>query len=196
MTLEYRAKAILREVNPRLAEFALNSFGGTREAVDNIARAISALEQQAEIDANLGPNVPQLSANSLHSWVWDSAKTLWSTEHFREAVQAATTSLNANLQAIADRRDVSDSQLAQELFSDRPPGPGKPRLRWPGDQSDQSVKSMQAALIGLSNGVFRGIRNIATHDLSELTEQEAFERLAAVSLLCHWVQQCELDHLG
>jgi hypothetical protein len=36
------------------------------------------------------------------------------------------------------------------------------------------------------------IRNSAAHDTDEMPEQQALERLAALSLLARWVDECEL----
>jgi hypothetical protein len=57
-------------------------------------RAIAQLEQQEELDTNLGENSPMLSAGSMHPWIWDSCRTLWSTGHYRDAVGAAARALN------------------------------------------------------------------------------------------------------
>ncbi len=155
-------------------------------------QSLGILLRQNEIEENLSSPAPQLRADLLHPWVWDPAKSLWEAHHYREAVQAASTSVNAHIQALTDRRDVFDSDLITQCFSTNDPEPGKPRLRWPRDPTDAEFKAMQNGLRALGQGAFMTIRNRATHDLDELTEHEALERLATLSLLCRWIEACTL----
>ncbi|WP_405112688.1 TIGR02391 family protein [Micromonospora sp. NBC_01405] len=153
------------------------------------------LDRAAEIEENLAPDSPQLAADRLHTWVWDAARTLWETRHYRAAVQAAATNVNAHVQSLVGRRDVSDSKLMAECFSEKDPEGGKPRLRWRGDPSDEGVKSMNGGMRSFAQGVFAAVRNPATHRLDELTEHQGLERLAAFSLLSHLIDDCELATL-
>ena len=41
-------------------------------------------------------------------------------------------------------------------------------------------------------GCAQGIRNPQAHPSSDLTEQEALEQLAALSVLARWVDECEV----
>jgi hypothetical protein len=90
------------------------------------------------------------------------------------------------------RNDIAEAALWQQVFSDREPQPGQPRLRWPGDPNDRNVSSMNAGLRSFAPGVQMTIRNSAAHGLGELGEQAALERLSALSLLARWVDECEL----
>lgn len=42
-------------------------------------------------------------------------------------------------------------------------------------------------------GCFMAIRNVAAHEEDELSEHEALEQLAALSLLARWIDECELE---
>lgn len=191
--LEPAAKAVMARVNPYYSDYELVQSASTK-AITLTIQTLAMLDDAEEIEANLDPVGPRLVAGELHPWVWESARSLWETGHFREAVQAAATSVNAHLQALSNRRDVSDYKLVTELFSEKDPEPGKPRLRWPGDPTDEEFKSMQAGLRSYGSGIFQCIRNRATHDLTELTEHAAMERLAAMSLFCRWItDDCRLD---
>lgn len=185
-------KRILDAVKEPTAIFGGYDYGTYKSVKDAANRGLGILDDWGVVEEKLQPDAPQLAADSLHDWVWAPARSLWNTAHFREAVQVAATSVNARLQSTSLRRDVSDSKLVQELFSDKPAEPGKARLRWPGNSNDENVRSMQSGIMHFGSGCFRAIRNKATHELTELSEQEALERLAALSLFCHWVQQCEL----
>jgi hypothetical protein len=136
---------------------------------------------------------PTIGAAAMHPLVWGAARRLWTDRHFQEAVRRACEALVAQLKAVTGRNNVPDTALWQETFSAKPAKPGEPRLRWPGDPSDQTVKSMNEGLRSYAPGVQMLIRNPATHGDHELTEQEALERLATLSLLARWLDECKLD---
>jgi hypothetical protein len=96
------------------------------------------------------------------------------------------------MKQLTERNDAVDTSLWQQAFSKDPAAPGKSRLRWPGDPSDQDVKTMNEGLRLFSAGANMVIRNPATHVHSEPTEQDALERLATMSVLAHLVDRCEL----
>lgn len=135
---------------------------------------------------------PSIGAEAMHPIIWGAARRLWLDGHFRQAVSAAAESLIAQVKARTGRNDVSETALWQETFSNDSPRLGRPRLRWPGDSKDQDVKSMNDGLRQFAPGVQMTIRNSAAHGSVEMSEQEALERLAALSLLAGWVENCEL----
>lgn len=163
-----------------------------REGITLCEYALSRLRTQAETRAMLGPTTPTMAAVSLHPAVWGMVAGLWEAGHYRVSVQKAVTRLNNDIQDRTNRHDISDRDLMQQVFSTNPPQPGKPRLWWPGDESDRSVKSMREGILFFSQGVFSAIRNITTHATEELPRQEAFEMLTSVSLLTRWVERCDL----
>lgn len=63
-------------------------------------RAKTALERQAEIEEKLGDNSPHIAASQLHPWIWEGARSLWNSGHFREAVSAAVRKINAETQKL------------------------------------------------------------------------------------------------
>lgn len=158
-----------------------------REHHEAAQRALTELERAAEVEERLGAAAPQLSAASFHPWAWEGARSLWSSGHLREAVRAAATKVNAELQNKVQRRDIADTKLVQESFSDEPPLPGKPRLRLPGDDGGQTAKSLRQGVTQYGAGCFLAIRNPLSHDEGEMDEQEALEHLAALSLLSRWI---------
>lgn len=54
-------------------------------------------------------------------------------------MQSAATLINAKAQTLMSRRDVSDTDLMQQVFSDKALDIGKPRLRWLGNPTDRAV---------------------------------------------------------
>lgn len=134
---------------------------------------------------------PQIGAEAMHPLIWGAASRLWRDGHFRQAVASAET-LITHVKSRARRNDVSGTALWQETFSEKLPEPGKPRLRWPGDPNNRDVKSMNDGLRQFAPGVQMTIRNNAAHETDEMPEQHALERLATLSLLARWINECEL----
>mgnify|MGYP001029483251 CR=1 FL=1 len=164
---------------------ANNRWSRHREAA---LRAREELVREQEVKENLGENAPGLSAAELHPWVWSGASSLWQSGHFREAVEGAIKKLNAETQNKVGRRDVSETDLFKQAFSLDAPKEGKARLRRIEDDGSDTYKSVQRGAMNLAEGVFAGIRNPLSHEANqELTEQEALEYLAALSVLARWV---------
>jgi hypothetical protein len=81
-------------------------------------------------------------------------------------------------------------KLVQEAFSEKGPAPAKPRLRFQGIADDQTRESMREGAMSFGVGCFKAIRHPLGHrpnDEIEMSEQEALERLAALSLLARWI---------
>ncbi len=157
-------------------------------------RAKEALIREAEVRENLGENAPELSATELHPWIWSGASSLWQSGHYREAVEGAIKKLNAETQNKVGRRDLSETKLFQESFSTDAPKAGKARLRRMKDDGSDTYSSVQRGAMALAEGVFAGIRNPLSHEVDqELSEQEALEYLAALSVLARWVDQSHVE---
>ncbi|RBA31235.1 restriction endonuclease [Dietzia maris] len=157
-------------------------------------RAREELIRKQEVEENLGENAPELSAAELHPWIWEGAKSLWQSGHYREAVGGAIRKLNAETQNKVDRRDVSETDLFKQAFSMDEPKVGKSRLRRMKDDGSDTYKSVQRGAMALAEGVFAGIRNPLSHEVDqELSEQEALEYLAALSVLARWVDQSDVE---
>jgi len=151
-------------------------------------RAKEALIREAEVKENLGENAPELSAAELHPWVWSGAKSLWQSGHYHEAVEGAIRKLNAETQNKVGRRDVSETDLFKQVFTTDEPVKGKARLRRMEPDGSKTYESVQRGAMNLAEGIFAGIRNPLSHETDqELSEQEALEYLAALSVLARWV---------
>jgi hypothetical protein len=153
-------------------------------------RAIAQLKRVAEIAEKMGDNAPRMDAAQLHPWVWQGARSLWQSGHFREAVRAASVRLNAELQNKVSIRDMSETPLFQMAFSSDAPAAGKPRLRLPEDDGGRTALSVRRGMMAFAEGCYAAIRNPSSHDpLEELSEHEALEQLAAFSILARWVSR-------
>jgi hypothetical protein len=190
---EYAVKEILKSLDPELAKFDLN--GGMFPefaAIGQAERGLGVLADREEVAARLVPDAPVLPADRFHPWVWDSARTLWESDHYRQAVQTVATTLNAKIQDKVRRRDISDTKLVQEVFSESAPVPGKPRLRVPGNPSDETVQSRQRGVLQLGLACTSLIRNPASHEDEEWDEQVALEQLATLSVFARLVDECQV----
>lgn len=152
---------------------------------------LNAMADKAEAGLDTGPD---FGVGALHPIIWGAARSRWQDGYPEDAVQRAAEALVNHVRTITGRRDVEASALWQETFSDRKPQPGKPRLRWPGDSTHLDVKSMNDGLRGFSAGVQKTIRNPTSHPgEDQLDVQGGLERLATLSLLARWVEQCSLE---
>lgn len=160
--------------------------GDIYTACDQIFGRLETMARQLQIEHTAG-------IEQLHELIWESAKSLWVTEHRRSAVSTAAEALVNHVRTLIGRRDIGGTELWQEAFSVKQPNDTtKVRLRWPGNPTDETVRSMNDGLRRFAPGVQLTIRNLTTHGDEEITEQEGLERLATLSLLARWVDQCEL----
>lgn len=187
-----RALAIIQTRRPEVT--SLYSYAGNYLDTQSgriLAVEIRGLIRSIELTEKfLGDDAPQLSANLLHSMVWDAARSFWKDGYRTSAVEQACTAINTWIQDLVNRRDVSDSVLMAQVFSSSEPEIGKARLRWPGEQSDRTVRSMNQGLLNFSLGCFQAIRNPSAHTVDEMGESEALTRLSALSLLATWIDEC------
>ena len=178
-----------------LPEILTTRSGDFYEVVSGIEMstyALGRLRNEAETRALIGSTAPTMQADALHSLVWEAASKRWHSGHYSDAVQRAATFLNAHVQDITGRTDISDNDLMSQTFSLSDPQPKKPRLRWPGDDANLTVKAMRVGILNFSQGVFSAIRNPATHSTEDMQRQEALEQLATLSTLARWIDRCEL----
>ena len=157
-------------------------------------RAKVELEREEEIRVNLGDDAPELSAAKLHPWIWGGASSLWQSGHFREAVEGAIRKLNTETQNKLGRRDVSETDLFNQAFSEQPGTLKSPRLHRMPDDGGKTFRSVQRGARMFAEGVFAGIRNPLAHETEqEMSEQQALEYLAALSVLARWVDDSTVE---
>lgn len=146
---------------------------------------IEAMTARAAAEAPLEPET-----EAMHPLVWGAARGLWHGKYFREAVVTAVGAVIDHVRQLTGRMDLDEKDVFTRAFSNDDPKAGDPRLRWPGDQTEQTARSMNRGLLGFSTGVQAAIRNPSIHERTDMTPQEAAERLAAVSLLMRWIENC------
>jgi uncharacterized protein (TIGR02391 family) len=181
-----------RTENERDAHF---EFASERDACSRLLARIASRE---EIDGLFAEHddAPQLSAGRMHELVWRAASAQWATGHRHEAVLAAAKAVNSRLQEKLGRRDLSEAKLVREALSEKDAEPGKPRLRFPDIEDEQTRESMRQGVMGFGAGCFQAIRNPVGHlpnEQYELDEQAALERLAALSLFVRWIEEATIE---
>jgi hypothetical protein len=160
-------------------------------------RALGLHTTAAEAKRRMQPDGPDLGADQLHPWAWEAARPMWDAGSPHVAVLHAAQSINARLQQKLRRFDASESALCQEAFSTDDPKPERPRLRFPGDTSTDTWKSLQNGAGRFGAGCFMAIRNPVAHQHDHpLTKQEALEQLAALSVLARWIDICSVASSG
>jgi hypothetical protein len=192
---EPETKQILEVLGDDLADFDFDDADGLSEAREALVKGLAIFDGFDEIEKEMSSRTseaPVLAADQFHPWVWEAARDLWDSGAYSAAVQKAARAINHHAQDRLDRYDVADTQLMREAFGDGDPEYGKPRLRYPGDQNDRTVKSRQSGARDYAVGCFQAIRNPASHDHREWDRQVAFESLAALSLLAQWIDDWEL----
>lgn len=164
-------------------------FGQRRDAAIHAKQLIV---RASEIQANLGPLGPALSTSELHEWIWLPAQQLWSDGYYREAVQAAATKLDTELQIRLNRRDVTGKELVNQAFSSSPAMADKPRFNLAMQLNDQSDRSYFDGMRSLGEACFSLARNLTTHQLHALEEHEALELLAMMSYFARQISIAEV----
>lgn len=154
------------------------------------------LDAQGRADSAL----PGFAPSALHPVIWASAAAHWTTHQYRVAVREAAEGLTVHWKQKLGRNDVDDTVFWQQTLSSGESTPGKPKLVWPGSTNDKTTKSMRGgleplakALNALATGLNLTIRNVTTHTRTELSEQEAMERLAAYSYLARLLDECTIE---
>jgi hypothetical protein len=185
--------------NAVLWQLGFGSIGGTtlswqRNSRGTIRRALSRLAAWKQMDetAKLAGQ-PALPLNLLHRRVASAAWPLWVKGNYRHAVADAATEVSDYTQARIGRFDIADKDLMAQVFSDKEPEKGKPRLRCPGKRNSPTVRSIQQGALLFSMGVFQAIRNPAHHTTGNGDPVLAFEQLAALSTVARWVEDWLVD---
>lgn len=175
---------------PGVVTTSLDVLRPTRDAAQ---RAIVELRLGEELRERLDDEAgPRLTGPALHPWVWDSARSLWQSGHYREAVRAASVGVNARTQEKLGRRDVAETELFRQAFTNDPPTLGAARLRPHGDDDGKTARSFRRGIMAFAEGCYASIRNPVSHDEGELHEQTALEQLAAFSVLARWVDEASV----
>ena len=203
--LQHLIERIANELDPDPDDDGAGNLGGRFNvllqswtlggAIARTGRLIGILENRSEYERMLGPVGPTLAASQLHPWVWNAVASLWDDGHYELAVHEAAKAVELKTQLKVDRRNLDGKDLHAHAFSTKDPKPGEPRLRFPDIPPAEQPKRWTSAHEGaqyLGMGCAQGIRNPQAHPSDDITEQEALEQLAALSVLARWVDECDV----
>lgn len=168
---------------------ALFAPSDIRSTIATLRGRLRSMIADAEADAS---DLPAFAPAQLHPTIWAAAANHWTTHQYRVAVRGAAEALTEHWKTKVGRNDVDDTVFWQQTLSVGEPTPAAPKLVWPGDATDKTVKSMRGGLNQLATGLNLTIRNVTTHTRAELSEQEGMERLAAYSYFARLLDECEL----
>lgn len=157
---------------------------------------IGILSRWNDHEAIFAPAGPLLSVGQLHPWVRDAAVNLWHGGHHGPAVHEASRAVEQQAQLKLGRHDLDGKDLYAKAFSTKAPLSGEPRLRLHGTDHAKGPKAWTSAHEGAMHfgmGCAQGIRNPRAHPSEDISEQEAVEQLAALSVLARWVEAATLD---
>ena len=176
---------------------ALFSPQDVRSTAATVRGRLRAMIDEAE--AGQDSDLPAFAPAQLHPVIWSAAAAHWTAHQRRVAVREAAEGLTIHWKDRLGRGDVNDTEFWQQSLSFGEPRPGRPKLVWPGEAEDKTTKSMRSgleplakALNALATGLNLTVRNVTTHTRTELSEQEAMERLAAYSYLARMLDACEI----
>jgi Protein of unknown function (Hypoth_ymh) len=176
---------------------ALFSPQDIRSTAATVKGRLAAMITEAEAAEETG--LPGFAPSQLHPLVWAAAAAHWTTHQYRVAVREAAEAITVHWKTKLGRTDVDDTVFWQQSLSPGDPTLGRPKIAWPGNPEDKTVKSMRGglepiakALTALATGLNLTVRNVTTHTRRELSEQHALERLAAYSYLARLLEDCEI----
>jgi hypothetical protein len=189
-----------RRVNEVLASLTPDHGRVTGMTLSDHLAALSLVEQaQAIIDdtrqikaAQAEIGYPVLPLRLLDPLVREAAIKHWGNGHYRIAVGEAATNVDRYTQRRLRRFDVSGVTLMEAAFSANPPQPDKPRLRCPGNQASEAVRSQQAGALNYAKACFMTMRNPAHHQKGDWNPLTAFHHLVSLSQVSWWVRNWEL----
>ncbi|WP_419554647.1 TIGR02391 family protein [Candidatus Poriferisodalis sp.] len=160
------------------------------EAVERLAGILGHADRREALFPTRGP---ALRADGLHDWVWEAASSRWDDGYYRDAVHAAAEVVQHKARARLGRRDLSGKRLYEQAFSLDEASEDSPRLRitFVDAEDSETWRSAHLGAMSLGTAVTSGIRNLSGHHAVDLSEQEALEQLAVVSVLARWVDASE-----
>jgi hypothetical protein len=162
-----------------------------------VRRLIWELTEGDEVRARLGmaEPAPSIEASALHPWVWEAARSHWTSGNHDAAVWAAGVNVNSRLQRKVGRKDIGEGQLLREAFSADEPKPGRPRLRLTDSSNPLLFQDLHVGASNFGQGLYSAVRNVLNHveaDEHSIRESEAIEALAAFSLLARWIDKADV----
>jgi len=189
-----RVNGVLTGLTPdhrRVTGKALQDHMAALVLVRDALVLIDLTRQMKAAEAEFGS--PVLPMRLLDPLVQDAAIKHWPFGHYRIAVAEAATNVDRYTQRRLERSDISGTKLMEAAFSTDPPQVGKPRLRCPGNQASEDVKSQQTGALNYAKSCFMTMRNPAHHQKGDWNPLTAFHHLVSLSQVAWWVRNWEVE---
>jgi hypothetical protein len=188
-----RVNGVLTRLTPDHGRVTGKTLTDHMAALVLVERALALIDLTRQMKAAEGEfGDPVLPMRLLDPLVQDAATKHWQTGHYRIAVGEAATNIDRYTQRRLERFDISGSALMEAAFSANPPQPGKPRLRCPGNQASEAVRSQQVGALNYAKACFMTMRNPAHHQKGDWNPLTAFHHLASLSQVAWWVRNWDL----
>ena len=171
------------DVQPKRRLRERELFGDLRTVTRLALNGAAFLEQEDEM---------ALRVVDLHPWVAEPAERLLDGGHYRQAILAAAQNLEVRWRELLGLSTGTLPDLANESFSEQPPRPDNPRLRYsafgPSTKSE-AWKNAHVGTMEYAKGCARRIRNLGLHHPEDREPEpgDALETLCALSLLARWI---------
>jgi uncharacterized protein (TIGR02391 family) len=167
--IKYRASIFKDKVEPKL-----ENLQGLLARIDFI--------RQAPIPQPYTPKPPTAPLSHLHPAVQQAAGSLFDTNHYPHAIQAACTALE---KAIQHKSGQSASVTGTALIGRAFPK-DNPLLTLSADQGEREGYGF------LYRGLLQAVRNHYAHNLTEISAPRALEWLSFISALFHKLDEAQL----
>ena len=135
---------------------------------------------------------------SIHDDLWAAAETQWSARCYRDAVQrAAVVGFDRLLPTKLGVAKGSSASDPSNAFSEKDPVPGSPRLRFLAfEENTEDWRNAHEGARFLGMGCQKYIRNLTSHDTTELDVGVAMEEIAALSFFARLVTSAAVSKVG
>lgn len=135
-----------------------------------------------------------LRLDQLDRSVRDAALPHWPHGNYVSAIRDAATAAFAVLQRRTGLYNMTETDLINHVFSDKPKAVGEIRLRIPHEQRSRTQRSRESGVKNLGLACFQGVRNIAAHEHKlDWGREESFEYLVMFSIFVRWIRDCEVE---
>ena len=188
-----RVNGVLTSLTPDHGRVTGKTLRDHLAALALVERALTLIDLARQMKAAEGEfGSPVLPLRLLDPLVRDAAIKHWQFGHYRIAVGEAATNVDRYTQRRMERSDISGTALMAEAFSVNPPQAGKSRLRCPGDQDSEDVRSQQTGALNYAKACFMAMRNPAHHQKGDWNPVTAFHHLVSLSQVAWWVRNWNL----
>jgi len=188
-----RVNGVLTSLTPDHGRVTGKTLRDHMAALPLVMRALALIDLTRQMKAAEGEfGSPVLPMRLLDPLVQDAATRHWQFGHYRIAVGEAATNVDRYTQRRLERFDISGTALMEAAFSTNPPQAGKPRLRCPGNQASEAVKSQQTGALNYAKACFMTMRNPAHHQKGDWNPLTAFHHLVSLSQVAWWVRNWDL----